>query len=139
MSTTAGTDEGRVYVLDEPAAIEKKFKRAVTDSGSEVRRGDDKPGITNLIEILAAVRGDTLEAVEAEFADARYGDFKGAVAAEVIDYLAPVRERYDAIRADEAALEARFAAGAEKARAITVQTLADVRRVMGVGPVSARP
>jgi tryptophanyl-tRNA synthetase len=138
MSTTAGTDEGRVYVLDEPAAIEKKFKRAVTDSGSEVRRGDDKPGITNLIEILAAVRGDTLEAVEAEFADARYGDFKGAVAAAVIDYLAPVRERYDAIRADEAALEATFTAGAEKARAITSQTLRDVRRVMGVGPVSAR-
>ncbi len=80
MSTTGGTAEGTVYVTDEPAAIEKKFKRAVTDSGTEVRRGPDKPGVTNLIEILAAVRGATPGAIEAEMAGARYGDLKGAVA-----------------------------------------------------------
>ena len=57
MSTTGGSEQGTVYVLDEPKAIEKKFKSAVTDSGSEVRRGEGKPGIANLIEILAAVRG----------------------------------------------------------------------------------
>jgi len=135
MSTSAGSDEGRVYVLDEPAAIEKKFKRAVTDSGSEVRRGDDKTGITNLIEILAAVRGSTPEAIEIEFAESRYGDFKGAVAAAVIDYLAPVRERYEAIRGDDTALEATLARGAERAREIAAETLSDVRDVMGVGPV----
>ncbi len=103
MSTTTGSVEGTVYVTDEAAAIEKKFKRAVTDSGSEVRRGAEKPGITNLIEILAAVRGQTPEQVEEQMKDARYGELKGAVAAAVIDYLAPVRERYAELRADEGA------------------------------------
>jgi tryptophanyl-tRNA synthetase len=111
----------------------KKFKRAVTDSGTEVRRGDDKPGITNLIEILAAVRGTTPDAIETEFADARYGDFKVAVGEAVVDWLAPVRERYDELRADEAELERLLDAGAGKARAIAADTLADVRDVMGVG------
>src|SRR6185436_7969055 len=75
MSTTGGTEQGTVYVLDDPATIEKKFKRAVTDSGSEIRRAPDKPGISNLIEILAAVTDSSFEAVEAAHADARYGDF----------------------------------------------------------------
>ena len=136
MSTTAGTEQGRVYVLDEPDVIRKKFKRAMTDSGSEIVRAEDKPGISNLIEIHAVARGTTPDAIEAEFADARYGDFKVATAEAVVEYLAPVRERYDELRGDEAALEATLAAGAEKARAIASGTLADVRRVMGVGPVA---
>src|SRR5580704_2424882 len=78
MSTTSGSEQGTVYVLDEPAAIEKKFKSAVTDSGSEVRRDAGKPGISNLIDILAAVRGVEQKAIEAEFAEARYGEFKTA-------------------------------------------------------------
>jgi tryptophanyl-tRNA synthetase len=133
MSTTTGSVEGTVYVTDEVAAIEKKFKRAVTDSGSEVRRAAEKPGIANLIEILAAVRGETPEEVEDEMKDARYGDLKGAVAAAVIDYLEPVRERYTELRADEASLEAILADGAERARGIAGETLADVRERMGVG------
>src|SRR5271167_889349 len=100
MSTTGGSEQGTVYVLDEPKAIEKKLKAAVTDSGSEVRRGPEKPGVTNLIDILAAVRGVDQAAVEADFSDARYGEFKVAVAGEVVDYLAPVRERYRELRAD---------------------------------------
>ena len=136
MSTTFGTAQGTVYVLDEPDAIVKKFKRAVTDSGTEIRRGEDKPGITNLIEILAAVRGGTPEDVEREFADARYGDFKVAVAEEVAAWLAPVRERYAELRGDEDALEASLAAGAERARAMAAETLRDVRRAIGVGPPS---
>ncbi len=135
MSTTGGTPQGTVYVLDEPDAILKKFRSAVTDSGSEVRRGPDKPGIANLIEVLAAVRGTTPEAIEAEFAQARYGDFKTAVAESVVDYLAPVRERYEALRADEPELERILAAGAEKAGVIAADTLRDVRAAMGVGPV----
>jgi tryptophanyl-tRNA synthetase len=135
MSTTGGSAQGTVHVLDEPAAIMKKFKRAVTDSEDppRVRRGDDKPGITNLIEILASVRGTTPESVEAEFADARYGDFKVAVGEAVVDWLAPVRARYEELRGDSAALEAILASGADKARAIAADTLADVREVMGVG------
>jgi tryptophanyl-tRNA synthetase len=133
MSTTGGSEQGTVYVLDEPKAIEKKIKSAVTDSGSEVRRGEGKAGIGNLIEILAAVRGSDPGAVEAEFADARYGEFKVAVASAVVDYLAPVHERYTELRADERALEAILAGGAERARAIAGETLADVRELMGVG------
>jgi tryptophanyl-tRNA synthetase len=133
MSTTTGSVEGTVYVTDEAGAIEKKFKRAVTDSGSEVRRAAEKPGIANLIEILAAVRGETPEEVEDEMKDARYGELKGAVAAAVIDYLAPARERYAGLRADEGSLEAILADGAERARAIAGETLADVRERMGVG------
>ena len=68
MSTTGSSERGTVLVLDEPDAIRKKFKRAVTDSGTEIRRGDDKPGVTNLIEILATVRGVEPEAIEADFA-----------------------------------------------------------------------
>jgi tryptophanyl-tRNA synthetase len=133
MSTTGASELGTVYVLDEPKAIEKKLKSAVTDSGSDVRRDPQKPGVSNLIEILAAVRGVGPEAIESELVDARYGELKGAVAAAVVDYLAPVRERYDALRRDEQALEAILAAGAERASAIAADTLADVRERMGVG------
>jgi tryptophanyl-tRNA synthetase len=133
MSTTSGSEQGTVYVLDEPAAIEKKFKSAVTDSGSEIRMEPEKPGISNLIEILAAVRGSDPASVQEEFADARYGEFKLVVAEAVTAYLTPVRERYAALRADEAALEAVLHDGAERARAIAAATLADVRALMGVG------
>ncbi|MDQ3849312.1 MAG: tryptophan--tRNA ligase, partial [Actinomycetota bacterium] len=121
MSTTGGSEQGTVYVLDEPEAIERKFKRAVTDSADppQIRRGEDKPGVTNLIEILAAVRGTGAQRVEADLAGARgYGDLKAAVAEAVVAELAPLRERYRELRADEDALEELLAAGAAKARAI---------------------
>jgi tryptophanyl-tRNA synthetase len=135
MSTTGGTEQGTVYVLDEPDVIRKKFKRAVTDSGTDIVRAEDKAGISNLIEIHAVARGVGPEAIEAEFADSRYGDFKVATAEAVVEYLAPVRERYAALRGDGGALEAMLGAGAEKARGIAAETLRDVRSVMGVGPV----
>jgi tryptophanyl-tRNA synthetase len=135
MSTTGGSPQGTVLVLDEPATIVKKFRSAVTDSGSEVVRAPDKAGVSNLIEILAAVRGSGPEDVEREFDGSGYGAFKQAVADAVVDYLAPVRERYESLRADEGELERILADGAEKARGIASDTLVDVRRAMGVGPV----
>ncbi len=138
MSTTNSSEQGTVYVLDEPKAIEKKIKSAVTDSGSEVRRGPEKAGIGNLIEILAAVRETSPEQIEADFADARYGDFKGAVAEAVTGYLAPVRERYEALRGDEQALERILGDGAARAREIAAETLRDVRELMGVGVPGGR-
>jgi tryptophanyl-tRNA synthetase len=134
MSTTGGTPQGTVYVLDEPKQILKKFRSAVTDSGSEVRGGAEKPGITNLIEILAAVRGTSVAAIESEYATSRYGDFKTAVAEAVTEYLAPVQSRYAEIRQDPGELERILAAGAEKARTIAADTMLDVRAAMGVGP-----
>jgi tryptophanyl-tRNA synthetase len=134
MSTTGGTEAGTVLVLDDPKTVTKKIRSAVTDSGSEVKRGDGKEGIANLIEILAVARGATEDEIEREFEDAGYGDFKGAVADAVVTYLGPVRDRYDELRPDEAALESALGAGAEKARAIASETLAEVRSAIGVGP-----
>jgi tryptophanyl-tRNA synthetase len=142
MSTTGGSEQGTVYVLDDPDVIRRKFKRAVTDSGTEVVRGEDKPGISNLIEILAVARGVGPDEVERSFEGLRYGDFKTAVGDEVAEWLAPVRARYGELRGDDAALEDILEAGADKARAIASGTLADVREAMGVGPArrpSLRP
>jgi tryptophanyl-tRNA synthetase len=139
MSTTGGTEEGTVYVLDDAKTVEKKFKRAVTDSADPpvIRRAPDKPGVSNLIDILAATSGRTSEEVEADMESARgYGDLKVATAQAVNAMLDPIRERYTALRADEDALERIFAEGAAKARAITSETLVDVRRAAGIGPRS---
>jgi tryptophanyl-tRNA synthetase len=138
MSTTGGSEQGTVLVLDPPDVIEKKIRSSVTDSGSEVVRGPGKAGITNLIEIMAALRGDVPETIEQQFDGQGYGAFKQAVADEVITYLAPVRERFEELRPDEAGLERVFALGSEKARAIASETVADVCDVMGVGTVRPR-
>jgi tryptophanyl-tRNA synthetase len=135
MSTTGGSEQGTVLVLDEPKAIAKKVRSAVTDSGSEVLRSPEKRGISNLIEILAAVRGVTPADIEREFERSQYGAFKQAVADGVVEYLAPVRERYGELRADEDELERVLAEGARKARVIASATLTDARVAMGVGPV----
>jgi len=133
MSTTGGSEAGAVYVLDEEKAIRKKLGSAVTDSGREVVRSPEKPGVSNLIDILAVARRIDQEQVEREFDGAGYGDFKRAVAEAVVGLLAPVRERYEELRPDEAALEETLAAGAAKARALAAPVLADVRDRMGIG------
>ncbi|HKJ36836.1 MAG TPA: tryptophan--tRNA ligase [Solirubrobacterales bacterium] len=136
MSTTGGSEQGTVLVLDDPKVVAKKVKSAVTDSGREVRRAREgesgKEGIENLMEIYGVIRGRDPEQIEAEFEGSGYGDFKGAVADAVVEYLAPVRERYEELRADEAGLERMLTDGAHRARAIASQTLADVRAAMGV-------
>ncbi len=134
MSTSNASEAGTVYVLDEPAAIRKKLGSAVTDSGREVRRGEDKAGITNLIDVLAVARGVDQAEIEREFEGAGYGDFKQAVAEGVVGLLDPVRERYAELRPDQAGLEEILALGAEKARALAAPVLADVRARMGFGP-----
>jgi tryptophanyl-tRNA synthetase len=135
MSTTGGTELGTVYVLEDPDSIRRKFKSAVTDSGRDIVRGADKAGITNLIEIMSAVRGIAPDAAEKEFAGASgYAEFKRAAGEAVVECLKPVRERYEKIRPDQRALEAILAAGAEKARSISSQTVAIARDRMGIGP-----
>jgi tryptophanyl-tRNA synthetase len=134
MSTTGGTEAGTVLVLDDPKTVTRKIKSAVTDSGSEVKRGQGKEGIANLIQILAVARGTGEEEIEREFDGSGYGDFKAAVAEAVVDFLAPVRERYEELRPDETALEGTLTAGAEKARELAAPTLAEVRSAIGVRP-----
>jgi tryptophanyl-tRNA synthetase len=139
MATTGGTEPGTVLVLDEPDAVRKKVKSAVTDSGTEIRRSPEKAGIANLIEILAVVRGVDPAEIEREYRDASgYAGFKDDVAEALVGHLAPVRQRYGELRSDEGALEATLAKGAERARSIASPTLADVREAMGVGPPSPR-
>jgi tryptophanyl-tRNA synthetase len=139
MSTTGGTPEGTVYVLDDAKTTEKKIKRAVTDSGNEIVRSPDKPGVSNLIDILAVARGVSPQQVEEDLRDARgYGDLKVATAQAVNAMLEPLRTRFEELRGDEDRLEAILAAGAEKARAISEPVMADVRDVMGVGRPRSR-
>jgi tryptophanyl-tRNA synthetase len=100
MSTTGGTEQGTVAIMDGPDVIRKKFKTAVTDSGREVLRGEDKPGITNLVDIMSVATGSSPAEIEAQFADAGYGDFKAAVGEAVVALVTPVQERYRELRAD---------------------------------------
>jgi tryptophanyl-tRNA synthetase len=135
MSTTAGTEAGTLYVLDPPDVIRRKLKGAVTDTGREIVRAPDKSGITNLIEIMAAVRGITPDAVETEYADADgYAAFKRDVAESVIQLLEPIQDRYAQIRPDERTLERTLREGADRAHAIASGTLAVVRNRLGLGP-----
>src|SRR3954447_13487093 len=136
MSTTGGTPKGTVYVDEEPASIIKKFKSAQTDSGNEIRRADDKPGISNLIEILAVSRDTTPAAIEAEYPGSqRYGDFKQTVGEAVAEWLRPVREHYAELRSDPEGIDDILEAGAQKAQQLAAPVVQDVREAMGVGPV----
>jgi len=131
MGKTGGSEQGTVRLLDEPDAIMKKFKTAVTDSGREVRRADDKPGVSNLIDIMSVATGSTPEAIEAEYGDAGYGTFKVAVGEAVVALLEPIRRRYTDLRADEGELLRLLAHGAEKAHAASAPTLERMYEVMG--------
>ncbi|MBM3676750.1 MAG: tryptophan--tRNA ligase [Actinobacteria bacterium] len=131
MSTTNGTPMGTVRLLDDDAKLMKKFKSAVTDSGREIRRGDDKAGISNLIDILSAASGKTPGEIEVEYEHAGYGDFKQAVGEAVVELLRPIRERYLELRADDGELLRLLAHGAEKARRAAAGTLEAMYERMG--------
>jgi tryptophanyl-tRNA synthetase len=133
MSTTGSTEAGLVYIDDEPDAIIKKIKRAQTDSGTDVVRAPDKAGITNLIDIYSVARGIPPERVERDFEGQGYGAFKQSVGEAVAELLAPVRERYAELRADEEGLEGTLRAGADRAREIAEPTMAEVHAAMGLG------
>ena len=139
MSTTAASQAGLVLLLDDDRTIAKKVKSAVTDSGTDIVRAPDKAGISNLIEIMAVIGDRSPEDVEREFQGSGYGDFKSAVADAVVDYLRPVRERYNELRPDESRLEAALEEGAERARGLASDTMEHVRARMGIGPVHALP
>ena len=131
MSTTGGTAQGTVLVADPPDVIRRKFKTAVTDTGKDVVRSADKPGITNLIDIMSVATGEEPEAIEARYDGRGYADFKGDVAEAVIALLEPVRLRYEKLLADPGELERLLAVGAEKAAAASAPTLAAMYERMG--------
>jgi tryptophanyl-tRNA synthetase len=131
MSTTGGTAQGTVLMLDEPDTIRKKIKSAVTDSGREVRRGEGKEGIENLISIMSVATSEEPEAIEARYDGAGYGAFKTDVAESVVELFAPIQRRYRELRADPAELQRLLAVGAEKACALSGPTLATMYERMG--------
>ena len=135
MSTTSGTPQGTVRLLDEPDVIRKKFRSAQTDSGREVRRAPDKPGITNLIDILAVISARSPEEIESAYDGAGYGDFKGDVGDAVAEHLTPVRERYLELRADEGELRRLLVLGADRARTASTPTLEAMYERMGFARV----
>jgi tryptophanyl-tRNA synthetase len=138
MSTTNGTPQGTVYMLDSPDVVRKKFRTAVTDSGRDVRRGADKPGITNLIEIISMATGERPDAIEDRYDGQGYGTFKDAVADSVIELLTPIQTRYHELRADRVELDRILAYGAERARAASAPTLKAMYDRMGfVAPPQA--
>jgi tryptophanyl-tRNA synthetase len=132
MSTTGGTPQGTVLVLDEPDVIRKKFKTAVTDSGREIRyEPDAKPGVSNLIEILSVTTDHSIADVEASYDGRGYGDLKTDVGEAVVELFAPVQKRYAELRADEAELRRLLRMGADKARETSAPTLQLMYERMG--------
>jgi tryptophanyl-tRNA synthetase len=132
MSTTSTTPGGTVLVLDPPDTIRKKFKTAVTDSGREIRYApDEKPGVSNLIEILSVSTGRSIAEVEAAYDGGGYGDLKGDVGEAVVELFAPVQERYADLRADEGELRRLLRIGRDKAREESAPTLAQMYERMG--------
>jgi tryptophanyl-tRNA synthetase len=132
MSTTGGTAQGTVGILDPPEVISKKFRSAVTDSGRDVVYDPDgKPGISNLIEILHVATGEPIGAIESRYNGQGYGAFKQEVGDAVVALLDPIRRRYEELRTDEAELRRLLARGAEKARDESAPTLRSMYERMG--------
>jgi len=131
MSKSAASPKGVVLALDDPDTIERKFRRAVTDPGATVRFDlEHKPGVSNLIQILAAATGRVPEEVAGDYD--QYGPLKADTAAAVIELLRPVRERYADLAADRGAVEAVLAQGAAKARTVAAETLARAQDAIGL-------
>jgi tryptophanyl-tRNA synthetase len=132
MSTTDGTPQGTVMIVDPPDTIRKKVKSAVTDSGTDVRyTPEEKPGISNLIEIMTVATGESIPQIEARYDGAGYGSFKQDVADAVVALLDPIRRRYEELRADEDELRRLLSVGAAKAREASAPTLELIYERMG--------
>lgn len=131
MGKSDGANDGSIFILDKPEDIMRKFKRAVTDSGHEIKASDDKPGITNLLTIYAAASGTSLEQAEKEFSSSSYADFKLRVGEAAVEALRPVREKYEELRRDDGALLSLMKTGAEKASRIAYRTLEKVFKKIG--------
>jgi tryptophanyl-tRNA synthetase len=131
MSTSGGNPQGTILLTDPSDVIRRKVRSAVTDSGRDVRRAPDKPGVTNLIEIMSVATGEPMEGIEGRFRAQGYGPFKEAVAEAVVAVVDPIRRRYDELRADPGELHRMLALGAEKARTAVAPTLERMYERMG--------
>lgn len=131
MGKTDASASGVIFLLDKPEDIMRKFARAVTDSGNEVRAAADKPGITNLLNIWSVMTGKSVSEGEKEFEGSSYEKFKRAVGEAVTEHLRPIREKYSEYISDKGELERIMREGAEKAARIARRTLSKVYRKVG--------
>lgn len=131
MSKSDSNPNAYIALLDQPEAIIKKFKRAVTDSENCIAYDPERPGVSNLLNIYCALTDQPMEAAVAAFAGMGYGKLKQAVAEAVVAALAPIRERYEQIMADQGELLSLLSKGAVKAREVAAATLAQVYKKIG--------
>ncbi len=131
MSKSDPNQGATIFLTDTNEQIRNKIKRAVTDSGSEVAYDESRPGIANLVELYHIVTGESFENIEQSFRGRGYGDFKNALADAMVDYVAPVRDRFLEIRADVDSLSRIVREGAERARPHARKTLRTVYRKVG--------
>jgi tryptophanyl-tRNA synthetase len=134
MSKSAGSENSYIAVMDAPDVIRRKIRRAVTDSGTEVKGGPDKPALTNLLDIYAALSGETAPVIEARYEGKGYADFKADLAEVVVEALAPIQARIRELEADKSYTLEVLKTGAERAEAIAGRTLAKVRERVGLVP-----
>jgi tryptophanyl-tRNA synthetase len=132
MSKSSPTPAGYVALLDEPGTIRRKIRRAVTDSGTEIVAGPEKPAITNLLGIYAALAEETIPALEERYAGKGYGDFKQDLAEVVVEALSPIRERALELLDDPRELDEVLEAGAERAHEVASSTLRDAWAKLGL-------
>ena len=132
MSKTGGTELGTIWLADPPSRIKKKIMGAVTDSGSEVRAADDKPGVTALLEIMAAVTDTSIGDLEARYAGSQYWPFKRDVLDAVVAYLEPIQARHAELAADPGEVERALGRSADRAREIAERTMSRVRAAVGL-------
>ena len=135
MSKSDPNVNANILVMDKPEDIMRKFKRAVTDSQGEVRRGPDKPGINNLITIYSVATGKTPEQIEEEFAGKGYGDFKTACGEAVVEMLRPFREQVEDLMKNKDYLDQVARTGAEKAGRMAYRTLSKAQKKVGFVPL----
>jgi len=131
MSKSDANHSATLFMLDDPKVLRKKIMSAVTDSGSEIRFAEDKPGVSNLLQIMSAVTGQAIAELENEFTGQGYGALKKAVADAVIATVEPVQERYKALIEDRAYLESVLKDGAAAAQKRAYKTLGKVYRKAG--------
>ena len=132
MSKTGGTQLGTIWLSDPPPRLKKKIMGAVTDSGSEVRATDDKPGVTALLEIMAAVTDTSIDDLEDRYSGSQYGPFKRDVLDALVAYLEPIQARHAELAADRGEVERALERSADRAREIAVQTMTGVRAAIGL-------
>jgi len=133
MSKSSASSSGVIELMDSPEINIKKIKSAVTDTGREVNFDEkEKPGISNLLTIYASLTAKSITDAESDFAGKGYGDFKGAVAEVVVDYLKPVRDKANELLQDEVHLNKLLKIGAEKAEAVASKTLKDTYSALGL-------